>query len=264
MAITYNPNQYQIPRGRVFFDPFDTNGNRTGERYLGNCPAFGIAVATEKAEHYSSETGLRQKDQTILIEVNRTAEITCDNMSGANVALFLAGEEVLVEQSNTAVSGEEIDAVIQGRHYQLGQSAVNPAGWRNVSNVVVEDDATPTPNTFALGTDYELDAAMGRIKIVEGGGIANSTNLVIDYDKPIQTWQRIKTGAESELRGGLRVVADNASGQNRDFYFPEVTLTPNGELPVIADGTDFAAVAFSVEILKPQNAEAIYIDGRPA
>lgn len=260
MALTYATNQYQIPRGRVFFDPFDTNGNRTGERYLGNCPAFTVSVETEKAEHYSSETGLKQKDQTIVLQVNRTAEMTCDNMSASNVALFLSGEEVTVSQGSATVTNEAI-SVIPDRYYQLGQTAADPQGARSVSAVVVTNVAGTT--TYAEGTDYELDATLGRLHVLSTGTIGTAT-IHVDYTKAVKTWQRIKTGADSELKGVMRVVSDNASGDNRDFVMPSVTLTPNGELPVIADGTDFATMGFQVEILKPANAEAIYIDGRPA
>ena len=31
------------------------------------------------------------------------------------------------------------------------------------------------------------------------------------------------------------IVADNASGTNRDWYMPSVTLTPSGELPIVAE-----------------------------
>lgn len=260
MAVTYATNEYQIPRGRVFFDPFDTNGNRTGERYLGNCPAFTIAVETEKAEHYSSETGLKQKDQTIVLQVSRTAEMSCDNMSASNVALFLSGEESTVSQGSATVTNEAI-SVIPGRYYQLGQTDQDPQGARSVSAVVVTD--VPGTTTYVLGTDYELDADLGRLHILASGSIGTAT-IHVDYTKAVKTWSRITTGAESELAGVMRVVSDNASGANRDFVFPSVTLTPNGELPVIADGTEFAAMSFSVEILKPANAEAMYIDGRPA
>ncbi|MBW7896524.1 MAG: hypothetical protein H3C27_15560 [Opitutaceae bacterium] len=264
MAITFDANKYQIPRGRVYFDPFDANDARTGERHLGNCPAFAVAAESEKADHYSSETGLREKDDSTLIEINRTAKMTVDNMTAANVALFLAGSEETVSQTADAVVAEEIDGVVQGRFYQLGQSTSQPAGWRNVSAVVVKDDATPTPTTFTVGDDYEVDAALGRIRIVVGGAITSGTNLRIDYSKPATTWGRIKTGSSGELRGALRIVADNAKGDNRDWYCPLVTLTPDGEIPVIAEGTDYSTMGFSVDILKPANAEAIYIDGRPA
>lgn len=264
MAITQNQDQYQIPRGEVFFDPFDTNGNRTGERPFGNCPGMTVTIESEKAEHYSSRRGLREKDAAVTIQVNRTGNLTCDNMSAENVALFLAGSEEMVSQTDDSVTDEPINGVLQGRHYQLGQSTSNPAGARDVSSVVVEDDSTPTPVVFVLGEDYEVDLAMGRLHILPGGDITNGTNLRVSYNKTVKTWRRIKTGAESELRGALRIISDNASGEDRDWYMPSVTLTPTGEIPIIAEGTDFASMGFSVEILKPANGEAIYVDGRPA
>ena len=60
-----------------------------------------------------------------------------------------------------------------------------------------------------------------------------------------------------------RVLADNASGGNRDYYMPLVNLTPSGDLPVIQDGTDFVSMTFDADIQKPSNGEAIYVDGRP-
>ena len=74
----------------------------------------------------------------------------------------------------------------------------------------------------------------------------------------------MKSGATAEVSGSLRVVADNASGTNRDWFMPKVTLTPSGDLPVIQEGTDFTTMEFGVEALKSANREALYIDGRPA
>lgn len=262
MSITYERNQYQIPRGRVFFDPFDANDQPTGERPFGNCPGVTINIESEKADHYSSETGLRQKDASVVVEVSRAGELQCDNWSSSNLELFLAGTSETVTQNDDPVIDEE-HVVIQGRHYQLGRSVGNPAGARNVTELVVtSDDTEPVP--FAAGVDYEVDLAMGRIRIVPGGAIGDGDTILCSYEKPAATWDRVKTGAVSELRGALRVIADNASGANRDWYMPEVTLTPNGELPVIAEGVEFVPMGFSLEVLKPANGEAIYVDGRPA
>lgn len=261
MALTYESNLYQIPRGRVYFDPYDTNDALTGERYLGNCPGFTISVETEKAEHFSAETGLKQKDASILLQVTRTGTLTCDNMSTTNVGMFLSGAESTVTQTSTTVSNEA-HTVKQGRHYQLGYSTSNPGGARNISSVTVTNEAGST--TYTAGTDYNLDTDLGRIQIIDGGTITDDSIIHVDYTRAAKTWDRIATGAESELFGALRIVADNASGANRDFYMPYVSLQPSGEMPVIADGTEFASMQFTVDVLKSANMEAIYIDGRPA
>lgn len=259
MAIQHVTNEYHIPRGRVLFDPFDANGALTGESEFGNCPSFSISIATTKAEHFSSETGLKQKDAAVTVEVNRTAKIECDNISAAVLANFLSGSVETVSQASGSVTNEAI-TVIPGRQYQIGQSPSNPAGARNISAVTVTNVAGTT--TYVENTDYLLDLNLGRLQILETGTIVASI-VHVDYTRAAKTWSRIKTGAVAELSGAIRVVADNASGANRDFYMPKVNLTPEGDLPVIAEGTDFVKVAFSVEILKPANAEALYVDGRP-
>lgn len=260
MALTYDSNEYQIPRGKVFFDPYDANDALTGERYLGNCPGVTVSIESSKAEHYSSEGGLREKDASITVEINRTGTLNCDNISATNLALFLSGTEETITQTLNAAASDDTITALQGRYYQIGQTSSNPAGDRNIASVVVKD-ATDT-TTFVAGTDYNVDLDLGRIQIIEGGAIDNEV-IHIDYARTAETWTRVKTGSTAELYGALRVVADNASGDNRDFYMPYVSLTPSGELPIIQDGTEFVAMSFNLEVLKPANAEAIYVDGRP-
>jgi hypothetical protein len=264
MAITYETNEYQIPRGRLFFDIFDESGATTGERALGNAPSFTLEIATEKAEHFSSESGLRQKDKSVVLEVTRTGKMVVDNMSLENVGLFISGTSELIDQS--VATGEEEELTVQtGRHYQLGVSASVPTGVRQVSTVVVTNGlVAPDDVTYVEGDDYELDEEMGRLQILADGDIEDDDDITVTYDVPASEWDQIASGAVSELTGAMRLIADNASGANRDFYFPSVSLIPSGALPIIAEGTDWAKVEFEVEVLKPANLEAIYIDGRPA
>jgi hypothetical protein len=260
MPLTYAKNEYAIPRGRVFFDRFDALGAKTGEIYMGNCPGVNFSVETTKAEHFSSEKGLREKDAALVVEVNRTGQLTCDNFSLDNFALFISGTKETQTQTSGAVTGETYKVSI-GRYYQLGVSAGAPQGVRNVTGIVVKNDAGTT--TYVAGTDYNLDADLARIQILAGGAIVEGQNIKVDYTKTAKTWDRVKSGSVSELSGALRIVADNASGTNRDWYMPSVTLTPSGELPIVAEGTDFVQMQFDLEVLKSANAEALYVDGRP-
>lgn len=260
MALTYSQNKYTIPRGRVFFNPINTATDEyLGELYMGNCPSLGLSIETEKAEHYSSETGLREKDASVVLEVKRTGSLTCDNMSGTNVALFLSGSTGTITQAGASVTDEVID-VIPGRYYQLGLGASTPVGARKVSAVVVTNSAGTT--TYVAGTDYLLDADRGRLQILATGTIV-AGEIKVDYTKAATTWEGIRSGAAGELLGALRIVSDNATGDQRDFYMPRVSLVPSGEIPVIAEGTDFAQMTFDADVLKPANGEAIYVDGMP-
>ncbi|MDY0105309.1 MAG: hypothetical protein RBS27_01445 [Giesbergeria sp.] len=261
MAITHITNEYAIPRGRVYFDPFDANGLSTGEIPLGNCPGFTFTAETEKAEHFSSETGLAEKDAALIVKVNRTGSLTCDNFSNDNLALFVSGSKETQSQSAGDVAAEA-HTVSPGRIYQLGVSNDAPAGVRAITNVVVKSADGLT--TYEAGVAYNTDLDLGRLQIIAGGPIAAATAVKVDYKTTLKSWQRVKSGATAEVSGSLRVIADNASGTNRDWFMPKVTLTPSGEIPVIQEGTDFTQMQFGVEVLKAPNREALYIDGRPA
>lgn len=276
-GIIYSKNEYTIPRGRAFFNPIvEDQGtgveSYSGEIYMGNCPSFTVSIETEKAEHYSSETGLRQKDASVLLEVKRNGSITCDNMSPDNVALFLSGEVSEVTQTVDIAGREEtIPAIALGRTYQLGQDPSNPRGHQNVTittvekyvqggNVTLKDGSG---NDGADAPDYVVDAATGRIQFLADGesALVGDEKIIVTYKRAAMKWRRIKSGGTGEMLGALRVISDNATGSQRDYFFPRVSLVPSGDLPIIAEGTDFAQMQFDADILKPANGEAIYVDG---
>ena len=106
MALIHEEQKYTIPRGRAYFDPEDANGNLTGEIAFGNCPSVTVTIATEKAEHFSSMTGLREKDASVVVQIDRTGALVCDHMSAANYALWLSGSRTARIQTAVAVVDE--------------------------------------------------------------------------------------------------------------------------------------------------------------
>lgn len=259
MALIHTSNEYQIPRGRVYFDLRDALDALTGEEEFGNCPSFAISIETEKLEHFSSQTGLREKDDSRVVQVNRTASVTCDNVSFENLARYMSGQVETVNQASGTVT-DAVIAVIPGRFYQLGRTDANPAGDRNISALVVTNSAGTT--TYVAGTDYAVDLTKARLQILASGTIV-AGDIKVDYTKPAKTWKRIKTGAASELRGAIRVVSDNAGATNRDYYMPLCILKPTGELPIVAEEAEYVTMEFELEVLTPSNGSAIYLDDAP-
>ena len=253
--------EYQIPRGRLVFYPFDAAGRLLGGRQFGNCPGFSLSVEGDKAPHYSSQGGLREKDDEVLIEIARKAAITTDNISGSNLRMFLSGTAETHTQATATVT-DEAHTVEPGRIYRLGVSAAAPTGARKLSDITVESKVGAT--AFADGVDYVVDADLGLLQIVEGGAIVAATEVHVGYTTAEMHWERIKSGNGSDLKGALQLIADNAHGANRDWWFPSVSLSPTGELPLIQDGTDYSQFGFDVEVLKPDTGEAVYVDGRAA
>lgn len=246
---------YTLGKGEVYFD------NGDGERYIGNTTVFNVTIESETLDHFDSDHGIRTKDDSVVLEVNRTGSITTDNISIENVSLFLMADMVTITQTATPVVGESLGAVKQGRFYQLGKTTANPQGVRGVTAVTVSIDPDGADTTAVLDTDYTLDADLGRIYIVEGGGISDDVELAVDYTPVANSRTRVVTNNNASLEGSLRFVSFNPKGTQRDWYMPQVTLRPEGDFAL--KGDDWITMNFAVEIGAPQNQSAIYVDGRP-
>lgn len=65
MALNTNatPN-YTLGRGKVYFARF-TSGQVPGPfRYIGNTPEFNLTIELETLDHFSSDEGIREKDDS--------------------------------------------------------------------------------------------------------------------------------------------------------------------------------------------------------
>jgi hypothetical protein len=252
--------QYVLGRGELYFDAMLPNTKtRTGERFIGNVTAFSVSIESETLDHFDSTAGVRQKDDSVLLEINRTGSLTTDNMDGSNFAIFILGTEGAVAQTATPVTGEAINDVTKDRFYQVGATAGNPTGVRGISAVTVRKGVT----VLVAGTDYDIDLALGRLYIRPGSvTIVNGDDLTIDYTPAANSREQLKSAAGASIDGSLRFVAKNPKGPVRDVYLPYCRLSPSGELQFIGD--EWQAMTFEIDIQKlDDTTEAIYIDGRP-
>lgn len=255
-----------IGAGRLFFEITDALGvpvDGGGEVYLGDSPGFALTVESESLEDWSSDGPIAEKDVDVAIRVNRSFNLTTKNVSFDNLALFVIGTVAQVAQDAGTVEDEQIPSVTPGRYYQLGATAANPTGVRGATSVVVTDSDDANPTTFVLNEDYELDAATGRIRIVEGGAITTGTDLLVSYTRPANTRGQVTTDNLGAKYGRLRYVEDATFGEPKDVYAPFVQLKPTGELPFKSrDSVQQMGWEVSVQS-PPAGGSALYIDGRP-
>ncbi len=246
---------YTLGRGELYFD----NGN--GERYLGNTTEFNLSTATETLEHYSSDRGLRNRDRSIVTQITYSGSTTTDNIIVENLAMLFLGESTTVSQGSLTGEVDTFVGVKGYNWYQLGTDAANPAGKRDVSNVTVTG-AGGTPS-YVEGTDFELDAALGRLQVLRGGAITDDSDIDVTYDVAAYSIEQVVSG-DSQVRGKLRYVAFNpdGAGKQMDYFMPSVTLSANGDFALKAE-QDWQAIPFSVEISKTDTEEAVYVQGRP-
>lgn len=272
----YEPN-YVVGRGRLYFSLFKKGSNTpvSGELYFGNTPELTLTADTETLDHYSSEEGLRNLDASVLLEYTQGGNFTTDEINADNLALFFLGDKSTVTQTQMTDRKEVITTVQQGRYYQLGIDSVTPSGVRNINNVqiVVADagtaisvgsgDISTIPGTTVLDDgDYEVDLALGRIYIEpDAAGIgALGKTAAIQYDVNAQS-RTMVIGKANMIYGSLRFISDNPVGKQKDYFFPKVSLTPDGDYAL--KGDDWQVMGFTFRAMKLNSVtERAYIDIR--
>jgi hypothetical protein len=245
--------------GKIYFSIEDENGNLTGsERYLAETPELTLTVSPERVEDFSADGPIAEKDLDIATKLSRELKFTLKDVSLDNMALFLIGSKATVTQSNTPVVGEAVGTAKQGEYMQLGTS-LNAAGARGMTSITIKDDGVAA----TLNDDYTIDAAMGRIYIVPGGGIADGSVITADFTPASNTRSQMTTDQLGAKFGALRFVADNTTGTNFDYYWPRVALNPDGEMALKSRDT-VAQMSFTAAINTRTGKAQVYIDGRPA
>lgn len=258
---------FVLGKGRVFFDRF-ANGiavsaatQGEGERYFGNSPEFNMSSSSENVDHFSSESGLKVKDDSVQLSVNRSGKITVDNMSDANLALWFLGTSATLAQTAQVGLTTLQAAAKRGTFVQLGATSSLPGGVRKVLNVVVKKGAGYVTTVAAAG-NYQVDSDLGRVYIEATAPDINDEDIQITFDTAVSSRIQVVSGANS-IYGAMRFISDVARGLHRDIYMPYVKLAPDGDYQL--KGDSYQQVGFNFEILKKaSNIESAYIDGRPA
>ncbi|TCN30342.1 hypothetical protein [Sinorhizobium americanum] len=96
MPASPSVDNYFIGKGVCFFTP--TGGV---ERDLGNAPEVELTPAVEKLDHFSSRTGTRTKDRSIVIEKSVTLRIVLEEITAENLAMLLMDQDITTATDGT-------------------------------------------------------------------------------------------------------------------------------------------------------------------
>ncbi len=143
--------KYRLGRGTVHFNPL-VSGVYEGFFRLGNCPDYLLTLKGKQLSHESSESGLAETDLDKLIAIERSAKITCDNLSDRILQTYLAGTAVTLTQAAATVTAEAMGIVHAGRMYKLGVTTNVPDGVNKISAVGLTISAA----NFAVSTPYAV------------------------------------------------------------------------------------------------------------
>lgn len=256
---------YVLGKGRFYFEAFAPGASTgAGEELIAQTREGNFSIKSDVLDHYDADEGLNVLDEQVTTKVDVTGKFTTENITLDVMAKFLLanGVDTVTVTAATAATTTYTDVKL-GRYFQLGKSSALPQGVRNVSNVTVKVNASSTALANTGNQSFTVDAALGRIFVPANAvGIVDGDDLLITYDVAAGTRQMV-VSKDQQLRGALRFVSANPVGGQRDFYFPLVNLSPDGDFTL--KGEDWQAVGFNFTALKlDATTERVYIDGRAA
>jgi hypothetical protein len=272
---TNEQNNLVLGRGRLRFDLLDKNGVPQGERYLGNTPELTVTQDVTTLDHFASDYGVKEMDEQMTLQNTRSGSFTTDNISMENVSIFFGGEyrnDVMTQASDVKEILNGGNLVRQGRTYQLGVDEDYPQGLGGIqaSSFVIMYAAAGVSISLGDGdissisglttfpqANYEFDAATGELYIEPDAPDAiNPIQLVVQYNRLAQTQEMI-ISSDDETRGALRFVSDNPKGLQKNYFWPLVKLTPNGDYAL--KGDDWQVMSFNFGVLRKDCATPMQI-----
>ncbi len=257
------PNNYTLGRGQVHFSRFQPGTQiPTGFRYLGNTPEFSLTIESDELEHFSSDEGIRELDDSVPLEVTRSGSLVTDNIDPANVALFFFGDSSALTQAVVASAPEVLTDIIAGHSYLLGVSPSNPGGYMGINPTGFTVETSPGALALVVDVDYTMDYDTGIITFIEGSLLAvTGADIEVNYAVRGSTRSRVISGS-SPVEGAMLFISKNPKGADTVIKMPYVKLSPNGDYAL--KGDDWQQIPLSISVLKPTVGEAIYRDGMPA
>lgn len=152
--------EYFSGQGEIILYERDVNGNPKSGFWVGDAKDAVFKIETNETKYPENYSGNRSTGLTVEGEIVTGFDFTFTQFNTRILTELFRGEEVA--QSTTAV----VDKVISNSSGTLAVGDRFMLGAENVSAVSIKD-STGSPITLVSGTDYELDATTGRVKILD-------------------------------------------------------------------------------------------------
>ncbi len=174
MAVSPSIDNLGILKGNCYFTP--TGG---AEGHMGNAPEVEITASIEKLDHFSSMSGVRSKDKSVVLEQSFSLRIVLEELTAKNLRLNLMGGDIQTagdEHSfeigaNSEITGafrfEGTNTIGNKIDLDLPNVSFTPTGslnlisdeWGNVEVTAEVLSTTATDGSVSFGTATVTDAA---------------------------------------------------------------------------------------------------------
>lgn len=265
-----NTRDYTLGRGIVRLAQLTAAGlpDSDGFRDLGNATEFNITVSVEDVRHQSSRTQLKFTDKRCTISQEVGMSFILDEMNFQNLSDFFSGSTEIYDNPHDVTWIAHENSLISssvkiGNWYQLFDDDAGAAehGLNRIYDLgaaglvfSVEEDPAVGAVALALGVDYEVDLEMGLIRflpasiLIADGDVAGWA-ITVAATTP-QDLDQVNALIRADVVGALLFIQTNAcdQGNKSEYLFHKVSLSPDGDLPLIGDDIQKASFTGVAEV----------------
>jgi len=141
-------------------------------RDLGNCPAFEFTPTAETLDHFSSRTGVKSKDRSVVVSTEGELKITMEEFTVENLALALLGN-IDEDSSGRPVIDILQNSSVTGLVKFTGTNSVGQKFEWIFNNVSFIPSSTVSPLSDEWGT-FEVT---GQVLVDNGGKFGTVTHI---------------------------------------------------------------------------------------
>jgi len=215
--------------GTVYLASVDSSGVKTsGWKQVGDAYPLTVKVATKKTEVKSRMVERAGQVIASKVEID-TIEggMTLREWNAANLAWAVSGTATALTAAGGTITDEAHTAAIGGEAFALAH--------RDVSAVVVT--GTGGTPTYALNTDYTIDATLGLIVSVPGGALAAGTvPVLVDYAYAAQSDYQVTIGDQVQIRCAvLAHLYDEFRDEHYTLELDSVIMSASQEINFISE-----------------------------
>ena len=228
-------------------DRFSSAGAATGFVDWGNATKFAIQEEAEiKTRKSTGKTTYGNTLDTATIKQPAKIMITLDDLNHTNLAIAFLGTSATYTQSASSIAVQTLTtASVLDRWSFLDTEFKN----FTAGTVDVYDDAIKT-TTYAEGTDYEWDYALGMLRPLTGGAITVDTVVYVDGDYGALAGHTIAGGVQPAIDVAFVLDGKNqVNGDNVDVRVVKATVAPTSEVDFFAE--DFNTLELEGELQLP-------------
>jgi hypothetical protein len=256
-------SRYRLGRGVLKYAELTgadvPDGN--GWIHLGNIPTLTATLTRNFLDHFSSMSGLRDRDARIAIESLFDMRAQLEEPTEDAAVLFW--QSTPAGYTNPAIAGfteySMIAAVKKGRSYPIINGSGVQARGIDSSDLTVEKSGSPD-TALVEGTDYTVDEKSGEIHFLSTGSTlsdGDTVDVTLAANASAETTRSIPVQNRSEVTVALKLIAEDGRSQEKwELYIPKATISPDGDLGLIT-GQDLMTIPISISALKKDSTTPI-------